>query len=41
MEPQGLMRALAPFMGGMIRRSNDAFLANLRRVLEDKPERSL
>jgi uncharacterized protein YndB with AHSA1/START domain len=41
MEPQGLMRAMAPFMGGMMRKRNDAFLANLRRVLEDKPERSL
>jgi len=39
--PQGLMRAMAPFMGGMMRRRNDAFLANLRRLLEDKPERSL
>jgi len=41
MEPPGLMRAMAPFMGGMMRRSNNAFLANLRRVLEDNPERSL
>ena len=37
MEPQGLMRVMAPFMGGMMRRRNDAFLANLRRLLEDKP----
>ena len=41
MEPQGLMRAMAPFMGGMMRKRNDAFLTNLRRVLEDKPGRSL
>jgi uncharacterized protein YndB with AHSA1/START domain len=41
MEPQGLMRAMAPFMGGMMRKRNDAFLSNLRRVLEDTPERSL
>jgi len=40
MEPRGLMRAMAPFMGGMMRKRNDMFLANLRRVLEDKPERS-
>jgi len=37
MEPRGLMRVMAPFMGGMMRTRNDAFLANLRRVLEDKP----
>jgi carbon monoxide dehydrogenase subunit G len=36
MEPQGLMRAMAPLMGGMMRKRNDTFLANLRRVLEDK-----
>jgi uncharacterized protein YndB with AHSA1/START domain len=41
MEPQGLMRAMAPFMGGMMRKRNDAFLANLRRVLEDEREQSL
>lgn len=40
MEPHGLMRAMAPFMGGMMRKRNDAFLANLRHVLEDKLERS-
>jgi uncharacterized protein YndB with AHSA1/START domain len=40
MEPPGLMRAMAPFMGGAMRKRNDAFLANLRRVLEDNPERS-
>jgi uncharacterized protein YndB with AHSA1/START domain len=34
MEPEGLMRFIAPFMGGMLRNSNAAFLANLRRVLE-------
>jgi hypothetical protein len=37
-EPQGLMRAMAPFMRGMMSKHNDVFLANLRRVLEDKPE---
>jgi hypothetical protein len=36
MEPQGLMRAMAPFMIGMMRKRNAGFLANLRRVLEDK-----
>ena len=35
MEPQGLMRAMAPFMIGMMRKRNAGFLANLRRVLED------
>ena len=34
MEPQGLMRVMAPFMGAMMRRRNAGFLANLRRVLE-------
>ena len=34
MEPQGLMRVMAPFMGGMMRKRNAGFLANLRRVLE-------
>jgi hypothetical protein len=34
MEPQGLMRVMAPFMGGMMRKRNAEFLANLRRVLE-------
>jgi len=36
MEPQGLMRAVAPLMGGMMRKRNNAFLANLRRVLESE-----
>jgi carbon monoxide dehydrogenase subunit G len=36
MEPQGLMRAMAPLMGGMMRKRNDTFLANLRRVLGEK-----
>jgi uncharacterized protein YndB with AHSA1/START domain len=36
MEPQGLMRAMAPFMGGTMRKRNAAFLANLRRVLESE-----
>jgi carbon monoxide dehydrogenase subunit G len=34
MEPQGLMRVMAPFMGGMMRKRNAEFLAILRRVLE-------
>jgi uncharacterized protein YndB with AHSA1/START domain len=41
MEPRGLMRAMAPFMGGMMRKRNDMFLANLRRVLEDKSRAEL
>ena len=36
MEPQGLMRVLAPFMGGMMRKRNAGFLANLRSVLESE-----
>ena len=35
MEPLGLMRVMAPFMGGMMRNRNAGFLANLRRVLEN------
>jgi len=34
MEPHGLVRLMAPFMGGMMRKRNAGFLANLRRVLE-------
>jgi len=34
MEPQGVMRLMVPFMGGMMRKRNAGFLANLRRVLE-------
>jgi hypothetical protein len=34
MEPLGLMRVMAPVMGGMMRKRNAEFLANLRRVLE-------
>ena len=33
-EPLGLMRVMAPFMGGMMRKRNAGFLGNLRRVLE-------
>ena len=40
MEPHGLMRAMAPLMGGMMRKRNDAFLANLKHVLEDDREGS-
>jgi uncharacterized protein YndB with AHSA1/START domain len=34
MEPQGLLRAMAPFMSGMMRKRNAGFLVNLRHVLE-------
>jgi hypothetical protein len=34
MEPAGLLRFTAPFMGGMMRNQNPSFLANLKRVLE-------
>jgi uncharacterized protein YndB with AHSA1/START domain len=34
MEPAGLLRFVAPFMGGMMRRQAAGFLANLKRVLE-------
>jgi hypothetical protein len=40
MEPQGLMRVMAPFMGGMPRSSNAGFLANLKRVLETEADRA-
>jgi uncharacterized protein YndB with AHSA1/START domain len=36
MEPPGLMRLIAPFMGGMMRKRNVGFLANLKRVLENE-----
>ena len=39
MEPQGLMRVMAPFMGGMMRKRNARFLANLRGVLESESAR--
>jgi hypothetical protein len=34
MQPLGLMRVMAPFMSGMMRKRNVGFLANLRRVIE-------
>jgi uncharacterized protein YndB with AHSA1/START domain len=34
MEPHGLMRVMAPLMGGMMRKRNAGFLANLRHVLQ-------
>ncbi|MGH2703785.1 MAG: SRPBCC family protein [Actinomycetota bacterium] len=34
MEPRGLLRLMAPFMGGAARKRNAGFLANLKRVLE-------
>lgn len=34
MEPAGMFRLVAPFTGGMARKRNAGFLANLKRVLE-------
>jgi uncharacterized protein YndB with AHSA1/START domain len=34
MEPEGMLRIVAPFTGGMMRNRNAGFLANLKRVLE-------
>lgn len=34
MEPKGMLRIMAPFTVGMMRKRNAGFLANLRRVLE-------
>jgi hypothetical protein len=34
MQPFGLMRLMAPMMGGMMRKRNVGFLANLKRVVE-------
>jgi hypothetical protein len=34
-EPPGIMRLMAPFMGGMFRKQNAGFVANLKRVLEE------
>ena len=34
MEPPGVMRLLASFMGGMFRKQNSGFVANWKRVLE-------
>jgi carbon monoxide dehydrogenase subunit G len=34
MEATGLLRLMAPFMGGMARKRNAGFLANLKRALE-------
>ncbi len=34
MEPQGLMKLMAPLMGGMFRKRNVTFLGNLKRVME-------
>jgi len=34
MQPVGLLRLMAPFMGGMVSKRNAEFLANLKRVLE-------
>jgi len=37
MEPSGLLRLMAPFMGNTMRSRNVGFLANLKRVLESEP----
>ena len=34
MQPSGIMRLMAPMMGGMMRKRNVGFMANLKRVLE-------
>ena len=34
LEPAGLLRFMAPLIGGMMRKQNAGFLANLKRVLE-------
>lgn len=34
MEPTGMMKLMAPLMGGMFRKRNVMFLGNLKRVLE-------
>jgi carbon monoxide dehydrogenase subunit G len=34
MEPSGMMRLMAPMMGGMFRKRNVMFVANLKRALE-------
>ena len=34
MEPSGMMRLMAPLMGGMFRKRNVTFVANLKRALE-------
>ena len=34
MEPHGMLKVMAPFTGGMMRKRNAGFLSNLKRVLE-------
>ena len=34
MEPHGMLKIMAPFTGGMMRKRNAGFLTNLKRVLE-------
>ena len=34
LEPPGIMRLMAPFLGGMFRKKNAGFVTNLKRVLE-------
>ncbi|MGH2812780.1 MAG: SRPBCC family protein [Actinomycetota bacterium] len=36
LEPRGLLRLMAPLMGGMFRKQNAGFVATLKRVLEDR-----
>jgi uncharacterized protein YndB with AHSA1/START domain len=36
MKPPGLLRLMAPLMGGMFRKQNAGFVANLKRVLEGR-----
>ena len=35
MEAAGMLRYMAPFMGGMMRKQSDSFLSNLKRLLEE------
>jgi len=37
MEPSGIMRLMAPLMGGMFRKRNAMFIANLKHALEGSP----
>jgi carbon monoxide dehydrogenase subunit G len=37
MAPSGMMRLMAPLMGGMFRKRNVMFVANLKRALEGSP----
>ena len=39
MDPPGIMRAMSPLMSRMIGKSNEGFLANLKRLLESSGQR--